>query len=362
MASAKRVVISLHGIRTRGVWQKELVPVLALGGFVPYALDYGSFSTLALLRPSSLDKKVRWLLGEYERIRDVTHCDRPSVIAHSFGTLQIAHLLRKYSEVIFDKVILAAGIVPTNFPWSELLAQDRVMWVMNEYGGKDWWPHLARRLVPHAGHCGAAQFTSTHRALHQLEHAYHGHSDYFFQGHFRYQWLPTLLLNKRAIVDDLHYLMRSLADQGGLRPDSLRCSILTEQLPGRGSLRVVPGLRVGEFLTGESELVRMDELGSNAAPAMAFRMVRECRPSASDIQALKHDLEKQSAIHPKLEWSVALPIPNKRDPKKAVGVLKIDGLEAAPSLLAMPLLGNDNVIKVLVRVGEAFDADCFIEG
>jgi hypothetical protein len=106
----------------------------------------------------------------------------------------------------------------------------------------------------------------------------------------------------------------------------------------------------------------MDELGSNAAPAMAFRMVRECRPSASDIQALKHDLEKQSAIHPKLEWSVALPIPNKRDPKKAVGVLKIDGLEAAPSLLAMPLLGNDNVIKVLVRVGEAFDADCFIEG
>jgi pimeloyl-ACP methyl ester carboxylesterase len=362
MTSAKRVVISLHGIRTRGVWQKDLVPELALGGFVPYALDYGSFGALELIRPSSLDKKVRWLLGEYDRIRAVTGCERPSVIAHSFGTLQVAHLLRKYSEVIFDKVILAAGIVPVDFPWSHLLDRDRVMWVMNEYGGRDRWPNLARLLVPHAGHCGAARFTSSHRALHQLEHAYHGHSDYFFQGHFRYQWLPTLLLNKRAIVDDLHYLMRLLANQNGLRPDSLRCSVLVEQLPARGCLRVVPGLRVGEFLPDENELVRLDELGSNAAPAMAFRQAREFRPSAHDIQALKYDLEKQGAIHPRLNWSVALPIPSKRDPGTAVGALKIDGLELASSLLAMPLSDNDNVVKVLLRLGEALGENGFIEG
>lgn len=39
-----RCVISLHGIRTRGVWQKDLAPVLARHGLIPYALDYGSFS------------------------------------------------------------------------------------------------------------------------------------------------------------------------------------------------------------------------------------------------------------------------------------------------------------------------------
>jgi len=362
MTSASRVVISLHGIRTRGVWQKELAPELALGGFVPYALDYGSFSALELLWPSCLDKQVSWLLGAYERIRNVTGCERPSVIAHSFGTLQIAHLLKKHAEVIFDKVILAGGIVPVDFPWSELLTWGRVSWVMNEYSGKDLWPHVARRVVPRAGHCGAAQFTDNHRALHQVGHAYLGHSDYFSQGHFRYQWLPTLLLNKRAIVDDLHYLMRVLADQSGLSPTSLRCSVLTEQLPGRGSLRVVPGLRVGEFLPAENESVRMDELGSNAAPAMAFRLGREFRPSARDIQALKHDLKKHDAIHQKLEWSVALPIPGKDNPRISVGALKIDGLEAAPNLLAMPLSDNNNVIKVLLRLGEALDANGFIEG
>jgi serine/threonine-protein kinase len=176
-------------------------------------LDYGHLGALELMRPSSLDKKVRWLVGEYDRIRADSGCERPSVIAHSFGTLQVAHLLRKHAEVIFDKVILAAGIVPTNFPWADLLVKERVMWVTNEYGGKDLWPKLARLLVPHAGSCGAHQFADTHRALHQLRHPHHGHSDYFSQGHFRYHWLPTLLLDKRAIVDDLHYLTGSLARQ-----------------------------------------------------------------------------------------------------------------------------------------------------
>ena len=58
------VVISLHGIKARGVWQKDLAPELALAGFVPYVLDYGDFGALDLLRRSSLDKKVDWLVKE----------------------------------------------------------------------------------------------------------------------------------------------------------------------------------------------------------------------------------------------------------------------------------------------------------
>jgi pimeloyl-ACP methyl ester carboxylesterase len=362
MSSAKPVVISLHGIRTRGIWQKELAPELALGGFVPYALDYGSFGALQLVRPSSLDKKVRWLLGEYDRIRAITRCERPSVIAHSFGTLQVAHLLQKYSEVIFDKVILTAGIVPIDFPWSNLLGKQRVLWVMNEYGGKDIWPKLAGLVVPNAGRCGAAPFSSTHRALHQLEHPFHRHSDYFSHGHFRYRWLPTLLLDKRAIVDDLHYLMVLLANHDGLGPESVRCSILAEQLPRRGCLRVVPGLRVGEFLPTEDDLVRKDELGANAGPAMAFRTGHEFRTSDHDIKSLKHELIGQDGIHPDLQWTVALPIPDKQDAKATIGVLKIDGLKVAPSLLAKPLCDNNNVLNVLLRLGDALDANRVIEG
>src|SRR5229473_1546880 len=43
----KKIVITLHGIRTTGKWQKALDTVLASSEFVPYALDYGWKSRLA---------------------------------------------------------------------------------------------------------------------------------------------------------------------------------------------------------------------------------------------------------------------------------------------------------------------------
>lgn len=58
MTPRRRVVVSLHGIRTRGVWQKELVPALAIAGFIPYVLDYGHVGALELLLPGSLDAKA----------------------------------------------------------------------------------------------------------------------------------------------------------------------------------------------------------------------------------------------------------------------------------------------------------------
>lgn len=118
-----RVVISLHGIKTRGVWQKDLVPVFARGGFIPYVLGYGHFSAMQLMRGKNLDQKVDWLLTEYDRIRAETGCKRPSVIAHSFGTLQIACMLEKYDSVKFDKVILAAIIVSSDYRWGDMLNQ-----------------------------------------------------------------------------------------------------------------------------------------------------------------------------------------------------------------------------------------------
>ena len=39
-------VISLHGIRTRGPWQKDIAPLLAENGFVPHPLDFGYFMAL----------------------------------------------------------------------------------------------------------------------------------------------------------------------------------------------------------------------------------------------------------------------------------------------------------------------------
>ncbi len=57
-AETARVVISLHGIRTRGKWQKELAPLLNQSGFTAVLSDYGYFNALELLLPWSREKRV----------------------------------------------------------------------------------------------------------------------------------------------------------------------------------------------------------------------------------------------------------------------------------------------------------------
>jgi len=113
-----RAVISLHGIRTRGVWQKDLAPVLALRGFVPYALDYDYLSLFKFASRRTRASRLEWLRREYERVTAEAGVHRPSIIAHSFGTYLVANLLEKYGELRFDKVIFAGCIVGTKYDWS----------------------------------------------------------------------------------------------------------------------------------------------------------------------------------------------------------------------------------------------------
>ena len=352
---AIHAVMSLHGIRTRGVWQKDLAPELALAGLIPYGLDYGNFSAIKLFLGYGLDQKVNWLAKEYDRIRNESGCERPSVIAHSFGTLQIAHLLKKYDHVVFEQVILVASIVPQDYPWSDMLNARRVTWVVNNFSGKDLWPKVAGRIVRRAGNSGAYQFDDKHRALHQVEHPHHGHSDYFSQGNFRRNWVPTLLLDKRSIKDYLFTMIDIFAEGVGLEPEKLRCFFLQAH-PATKSLKVVPGLHIGDVSSREvdSVAIPLDFLGTGAAPVLAFREMREVRQFDKDIEALKASFGTNSPLHKDLKWSISLPIPFGNNYEKAIGVLVLDGLINLPNgALANTLFQDNNVLNILIQIGKS---------
>lgn len=348
------VVISLHGIRTRGVWQNDLVPELALAGLVPYVLDYGQFGALHSARRRSLDAQVEWLVREYDRITADTGCARPSVIAHSFGTLQLGRLLQKYDHVIFDKVILAAGILPISYPWAKMLAKHRVAWVVNDYGGNDLWPKLARYVIRFAGECGAARFSDTHRGLHQVEHPHHGHSDYFSQGNFRHHWIPTLLLNKRSMVDNLHSLLGVLAKRYGMNRKRLRCSVLAEPQPFAAHLEVITGVHAGEFIAGElDQAFRLSAVSSGAGPGIALNSMREVILGCDDVEVLRESLGNDAPWHQDLNWAILLPVPTVGDSSKASALLRLEGLEPPPSgLLETGLIKDDTTNIILRRLGE----------
>src|SRR5262245_49377239 len=96
--SSKKAVITLHGIRTHGKWQKDLDTQLAAGDMVPYPLDY-RYGLGAYLVPFWREETIRWLRDQYDRVIQAAGVKRPSIIAHSFGTYLTAEVLRRYPEV-----------------------------------------------------------------------------------------------------------------------------------------------------------------------------------------------------------------------------------------------------------------------
>jgi hypothetical protein len=110
------VVITLHGIRTRGAWQKEIAPRIARYGMIPVLLDYGYFNLFQFLNPWARDGRVKWLRDEVAQVvRDNPHAP-VSIVAHSLGTYLVARLMfpgmyiasenaAKYTEAELDYVI-----------------------------------------------------------------------------------------------------------------------------------------------------------------------------------------------------------------------------------------------------------------
>jgi hypothetical protein len=186
------MVFSLHGIRTRGKWQKDVVPLLAQAGFTPVPLDYGPFLAFQLLRKRSREKKIDWFRDEYTRQCARLGCDRPSIIAHSLGSYLVAEALEKYASIKIDRAILCGSIVRRQFPWKKLFASGQVRAVLNQYGGNDFWARVVEWVVSDAGQSGLRGFDDQNEFLDQQTHAKFGHSDYFYDLNYKENWIPFL--------------------------------------------------------------------------------------------------------------------------------------------------------------------------
>src|SRR5450755_3282580 len=102
------LVISVHGIRTYGQWQKELPSVIGKHS-VHEAFDYSPYGLVRFAIPACNNRKInefyQWyhnilkhhpevVLGRYDK--------RPSLVAHSFGTWIVGYAMLKYPDIKFD--------------------------------------------------------------------------------------------------------------------------------------------------------------------------------------------------------------------------------------------------------------------
>lgn len=192
------IVVSIHGIRTHARWQRAFAEVASRAG-LHCRLDrwnFGYFSVLQFLAPWSRQAKVDWFRITYhdefrEQVMSPLSSERPSVVAHSFGTYILGNALMRYPFLRFNKVLLCGSILPADFPWDVLIDRGQVQAVRNEHGARDIWATLARRFVPGTGPSGLDGFSCKHARLEQERFDY-SHSEYFERGHMEAKWVPFI--------------------------------------------------------------------------------------------------------------------------------------------------------------------------
>ncbi|MEX1275471.1 MAG: hypothetical protein WEE20_06035 [Bacteroidota bacterium] len=326
----KRVLITLHGIQTRGAWQKSLVTYLSKlnSRWIPYPLDFGFFSAFELLFGFWRGKKINWFLKEYTRICEAEQITRPSVIAHSFGTYVVARMLEVYPQVKFDKLIFCGSIVRRDYDWKTLLESGRVNLVRNDFGRLDIWPNIARLVISQAGNSGTEGFNAQDPRIQNHEFKQYNHSMYFQPLHFRDHWLPFLErveLNegdKKKLSVWLGVLRKAAARILRIPLTGLRANIFFPD--HTGLLRIPPGLH--ENMKNPVELTIQFPKGFGCVgksyearqPAIAI-----FKGSWGDYFM---DNDQSQKADKNLQWVVSMPIPGPLDNYEILGVLSLDCL------------------------------------
>src|SRR5262245_52215768 len=95
-----RQVFTIHGMRTHGKWQKDLVP--AFNDAVdpqdilkPRSLDYGWSPAVFFVFKATRRAGVEAFREMYDQACMASGCTRPSLVAHSLGSYRALYAMQK---------------------------------------------------------------------------------------------------------------------------------------------------------------------------------------------------------------------------------------------------------------------------
>ena len=203
-ASAIRshAVILVHGIRTAAGWRERIGDEIegADPGLTPVPVGYGFFDIVRFLIPfgpwrrTAAERVWAAMKGAYSS-PNVSHV---SVIAHSFGTWIVGHLLTHEKSIRFHRVLFCGAILPADYAWADVATKiDRpnfanapTVVVVNDCGTRDVWPIFAKFMTWGYGPSGRWGFQNSlvRDRFHEVDH-----SGFFKPGFAASHWVPALV-------------------------------------------------------------------------------------------------------------------------------------------------------------------------
>lgn len=191
LQSKNEVVILVHGIRDRALWQSEIRAALRSEGFDVALTNYERFDLLRFLIPIPVFRNavLRSIRDQIRSVRLQNPNKDMSVIAHSFGTYVMSRVMNEEFDINFKRIIFCGGVYSNKIKF-EQFSNRFLPPILNEIGTKDYFPALANSITWGYGSPGTFGFR---RPL--FEDRWHkdaGHS-YFLSKEFcaRY-WVPFL--------------------------------------------------------------------------------------------------------------------------------------------------------------------------
>lgn len=158
-ASKNQIVILVHGIRDFALWQDSIRSTLEDAGFAVEAINYGRFNLVEFLLPFSYfrNRAVATVWRQIRIVRQNNPQARISVVAHSFGTFVISHLMKENFDIEFYRIVFCGSVVAYDFEFEQI--QNRFSPpILNEVGTRDVWPAIADSVTWGYGSAGTYGF------------------------------------------------------------------------------------------------------------------------------------------------------------------------------------------------------------
>ena len=183
-ATRKRLVITVHGIRTFGSWQDKLdQKICAEFGkdieVFPYRYRY--LTIFAFFIPFLRWKVARDFESALRHQLNRKDLSRIDIVAHSFGTYVVGRSLLRLAPLkypVIHTVIFAASVLQDSFPVRELVGT-RINRLVNDCGIRDWVLVLNRFVIPGLGAAGFFGITGFEGEHFRNRYFKLGHSGYF---------------------------------------------------------------------------------------------------------------------------------------------------------------------------------------
>lgn len=202
-------IITIHGIRTFGGWQKRLQLIVnrTCGDIPCHSYKYGVFSLVAFFFPALRNRETKRLTKHLQSLFENNLNASFIIFSHSFGTYLTAESIselmntNKFNKYLPVKTIVLSGsVLPQSFDWMKF--REFGIRVVNDCADNDYVLYLSQAFIWGTGMAGKCGFYGFQDNLTTNRFFTGGHSSYFDGDDFMTEhWVP--LLETDATVDEV---------------------------------------------------------------------------------------------------------------------------------------------------------------